>query len=96
MTCISSKHLLLMGEMCHERIGQEIHGYTVFVFAVIFTLLVVKSVPLLKYIYDKMHEHRGLDREAMLTIEQGRLDAYNVFKKDPKNKDIAAKRRWKN
>jgi hypothetical protein len=97
MTGISSNHLVFLPEMCEERINNEIHGYTVFVLAVIFTLLVVKSGPVIKYIYDKLHEQRGLDRQAMLTMEQGRqgrLDAYNASVKDSKNKDTANKRRW--
>ena len=94
MTGISSKNLVFLPEMCEEHINKEMHGYTVCVLAVFFTLIVVKSVPVIKYICDKLHDQRGLDRQAMLTMEQGRLAAYNTSVKDLKNKDANYNRRW--
>ena len=68
LTGISTKHLVFLGEMCDERISQEIHGYTVVIITILVVLVVFYSLPIIKYLYEKRCEQLLLQREHETSI----------------------------
>ena len=94
ITGISTKHLVMLPEMCDETIQQEIHSYTIVFITIIVVSLIFYSMPIVKYLYEKRLEEKEKQRKHEKEVLEKQISTVEKAMNKQKGQLAYQKGKW--